>query len=363
MTRTSRSLVAAALAGLLLAGCGDGQLRPGAAAVVGSERITADDLREVVARGLADPQAEQQLGQDRQAFQRQALARLINRQILEEAARREDVTVTQGDVDAQLQVFVSQAGTREALEMQAAQSGISPQDLPRFLRDVVLDQELGDVLTEDVPVPAAQLQALYTENIAQYDRVRSRHILVADEKQARTILASVRRDPTTFAALAAEFSTDTSNKDAGGDLGLQGRGAFVPEFEKLLFSAKPGTYDVVQTQFGWHVVNVVERKTTSLAEATTELRRGALQAERQERTQEVLREVGRDLGITVNPRFGAWDPETGSVEPLEDPNGVTTPAPEPGGQEAPAGEEEAPLLEEAPVQEAPVEQAPASPAS
>jgi hypothetical protein len=167
----------------------------------------------------------------------------------------------------------------------------------------------------------------------------------------------VREDESRFAELAAEVSTDTSNKDQGGDLGLQGRGQFVPEFEALLFSAEPGTYDVVQTQFGWHVVHVQERETTSLEEATPELRRAALQEQRAQATGTLLREVAGDLGITVNPRFGRWDPETGSIEAVEDPNGVTTTAPE-GGDEAPA--EQAPLEEE---QQPLIEEPPAPPSS
>jgi parvulin-like peptidyl-prolyl isomerase len=345
------------LAVLLLSGCGSGSVRPGAAALVGEQRITVDTLQEVVERGLADPQAEESLGQDRSAFQRQVLSRLVNREVLQAAAEREGVTVDDGDVDAQLADFADQAGGEEALEAQAAQNGIAPQDLQPFLRDVVLEQALGDELTKDEEVPQEQLQGLYQQNIAQYDRVRSRHILVEDEAQARSLLAQVREDPSRFADLAAEFSIDTSNKDQGGDLGSQGKGQFVPEFEALLFSAEPGTYDVVQTQFGWHVVNVLERETTSLQEATPELRRAALQEQRARATGELLRDVAGDLGITVNPRFGRWDPETGSIEAVEDPNGVTTSAPddeeqEPTGEE-PAGEqptepEQAPLIEEAP---------------
>ena len=355
MIRSSRLATSAGLAVLLLSGCGSGSSRPGAAALVGDERIASDRLQEVVERGLSDPQAEEQLGADRPAFQRATLTRLINRQVLEAAAAREGVTVDDGDVDAQLADFAEQAGGRDALEAQAAQNGIAAEDLPSFLRDVVLEQALGDALTEDEDVPAEQLQSLYQQNIGQYDRVRSRHILVADEAQARSVLAQVQADPSRFEELAAELSTDTSNKDDGGDLGSAGRGQFVPEFEALLFSAEPGSYGVVQTQFGWHVVNVIERETTSLAQATPELRRAALEQERESATSTLLREVADDLGVEVNPRFGRWDDETGSVEAVEDPNGVTTSAPEddagvPEG-EAPAGEEpaeEAPLIEEAP---------------
>jgi foldase protein PrsA len=326
--RRSRRLAAVAgLAVLVLSGCGDAAMRSASAAMVGDTSITTDTLSGLVERGLSDPQAAQQLGADRDTYQRQVLARLINSEVLDEAAKRAGVEVTPGEVDQQIAEFAEQAGGREALEQQAAQSGISPTDLPDFVRDIVVEQALGDELTKDVDVPREALQAAYDQNIAQYDQVRSRHILVPNEQQARDILAQVRADESRFAPLAAEFSTDTSNKDAGGDLGLVGKGAFVPEFEQLLFSAEPGTYDVVQTQFGWHVVNVLERVTTPLSEAEPELRRTALQDERTARTQELLRTTAAQLDITVNSRFGTWNPETGTVEPDPVPNGVSSPAP------------------------------------
>jgi parvulin-like peptidyl-prolyl isomerase len=211
-------------------------------------------------------------------------------------------------VDAQIEQFASQAGGRGPLEEQAAQNGIAAEDLRPFVRSIVLDQALGDKLTADIDIPTADLQALYKENLAQYDRVRTRHILVADQKQARTILANVTKDRSTFPALAAQFSTDTSNKDRGGDLGLAGRGQFVPAFENAIFGAKEGAIVLVQTQFGFHVVEVLERQTTTLAEATPSCDGPALQAERTSLVQELLQKTSAELGVKVNPRFGRWNP-------------------------------------------------------
>jgi foldase protein PrsA len=328
--RTSRRLAAAGLAVLLLAGCGDSPARAGSAAVVGDERITTEELQEIVERGLSDPQAEQQFGSDRADYQRQVLNRLVRAKLLEEAAREEGVTVTQGDVDEQLAQFAEQAGGREELERQASAGGISSEDLPRFAREVVLELELGDELTGDLDVPQAQLEAAYEQNRAQYEQVRSRHILVGDEAQARDLLAQVQTDPSAFPDLAAAFSTDTSNADDGGELGLQPRGTFVPEFDEAVFTEPVNEPFVVQTQFGWHVVEAQERRSTTLAEATPELRRRILGEQRAERVDELLRETADRVGVEVNPRFGRWDAEAVEVAPVPGDDGLSSPGSDSG---------------------------------
>lgn len=339
MTRTPRRLaLTAGLALLLLTGCGDGEVRPGAAAVVGDERITTDELQQLADRGLADPQAQQQLGNDLAGYQRLVLSRLINRELLEQAAQVEGVTVNDGDVAAEVEKLVQQAGDRAALEAQAAQGGIAAQDIAPFIRDVVLDQALGDALTRDVDVPRAQLEELYQQNIEQYDKTRARHILVQDEAQARTIFGNVQRDPEKFAALAAQFSQDTSNKDQGGQLPLAGRGRFDPMFEEAIFGADEGELLLVQTSFGWHVVEVQERQTTPLQEALPELRRIALGEDQRSEVQALLLETGDRLGVKVNPRFGKWDATTAQVVPDESPNGVLTPAPDAGAEDPLGGD-------------------------
>jgi len=58
--------------------------------------------------------------------------------------------------------------------------------------------------------------------------------------------------------LAAQFSADGS-KDNGGDLGTFGYGAMVPEFNDFCFTKPVGSKEVVQTQFGYHVIDITNQ--------------------------------------------------------------------------------------------------------
>jgi len=335
VTRTPRRLatatVAVGLAALVLTGCGKDPVRSGAAATVGQTRITTAELAGLVNRGLKDPQAQQQLGADKPKFQRDALGRLIRHEVLAEAAREQHVTASPGAVDAKLASFEQQAGGHPQLLQQAAQGGISEQDLRPFITDLVLGDAIGDKLTASVEVPASAIEALYKQNAAQYDQVHAAHILVGTKAKADQILAEVKADPSKFAALAAANSTDTSNKDKGGDLGFAGRGAFVKEFEAAVFAAKPGDIVEVHTQFGFHVVRILDRRTTTLEQATPDLRRGALQKQRDQLVGELLTKVATKLRIKVNPRFGRWDARQLAVVDASGPGSVSSPAAPAGG--------------------------------
>jgi len=100
----------------------------------------------------------------------------------------------------------------------------------------------------------------------QEEKVHARHILIRfgdDEavalKEAETLLGQLRQGGD-FVEIAREHSDDTANASSGGDLGFVTRGMMVPEFETVLFNRVPGLVDnVVRTDFGFHLVEIIER--------------------------------------------------------------------------------------------------------
>ncbi len=89
--------------------------------------------------------------------------------------------------------------------------------------------------------------------------VRAAHILVAKEDKAKELLQMIKNG-TSFADLAKQYSMCPSGRK-GGDLGWFGKGMMVKEFEDAAFNhAKGEVVGPVKTQFGWHLIHVVDQK-------------------------------------------------------------------------------------------------------
>ncbi|HEU0102884.1 MAG TPA: SurA N-terminal domain-containing protein [Mycobacteriales bacterium] len=363
----ARLLATCAVAAVVLTGCGSSPIRAGAAAVVGDSRISTEELAQDVDEGLADPGAAQ-LAADRPSYQRDVLSRRISADLVDVAAQRRGVSVTQGQVDAEYAALEQSVGGPEELASQAAAAGL-PMDRVRDLaRTRALSTALGDALTADLPVTADQLQQAYQAALDTYDQVRVAQIQLPTAAEAQALLPQARGlSDEGFAELARTRSVDEASKARGGDLGLAPRSAVgngVEAYATAVLGAQVGDTLAVAAPEAGFVVRVLERRTTTLEQATPELRRTVLDQERQAALQQELTETARSLNITINPRFGAWDPATLTVVAAQ-PTGnreLSSPEAPAGGAEAPAEDLPiAPEQPEQPEQPEPVEPEPVQP--
>jgi len=88
---------------------------------------------------------------------------------------------------------------------------------------------------------------------------RAKHILVQDEKTCQALKDEIDAGNVTFEEVARDKSLCPSGVK-GGDLGSFGKGAMVPEFDKVVFNDEIGVvHGPVQTQFGYHLLLITER--------------------------------------------------------------------------------------------------------
>jgi peptidyl-prolyl cis-trans isomerase C len=126
----------------------------------------------------------------------------------------------------------------------------------KALRDSYLAQVISPKVKEE------DIRAVYeaeSKKVSETERVRARHILVASEKEATSILDRIKKGEK-FEDLAKQYSLDGS-KDYGGDLGYFTAPEMVPAFSKAAFALKKDEVSApVKTDFGWHIIRLEDRK-------------------------------------------------------------------------------------------------------
>ena len=157
-------------------------------------------------------------------------------------------------------------------------------------------QYLQKEVISKIKVTEKEAKAYYDKNPDLFkspEQVKARHILIQVPKEASEedkkklkekadeVLKKVKAGED-FTKLAAEYSDDPGTKSKGGELGFFSKGSMVPAFEQAAFSLKPGEVsELVETEFGFHVIKVDEKK-----EAVSE----PFDTIKEKVTQQVLRE-------------------------------------------------------------------------
>lgn len=208
----------------------------------------------------------------------------------------------------------------------------------------------------DIAIPEQDLKTYYEQNAArlsgaQQEERRASHILIAvpqgapaaDKEKAKAraeeLLAQVKKNPESFAEVAKKNSQDTGSAAQGGDLDFFTRGAMTKPFEDAVFAlkAKGDISDVVETEFGFHIIRLTDLKvpkTRTFEEVRPELEAQMRREQAQRKYAEAadtfsngvyeqsdsLKPVAEKLKLEVKTATGVTrTPQPGATGPLANP--------------------------------------------
>jgi parvulin-like peptidyl-prolyl isomerase len=322
---------------LALTACGavTGSGNPNVAATVNGTEIPVSEVEERFEQAKKQPQVAQRLEAEagyQKEIQAQILSQLVVSHLLQEWADDLSIEASPSEVADERDKLIESVGGQDAFDQAVEQSGLSEEDINEQIRQRVLQTKISTEVAGDGSVTDADIAAFYKQNQeARFgEKVTARHILVKQKAKADQIMGQLKKGGD-FAKLAKENSTDPGSAEQGGELPEFGPGQMVPEFDRAVFAAEPGKLvGPVKTEFGYHIIEVLDKKPgQELADVREEIRAELAQTQSGELVQKELEKRTKEAEITVNPRFGKWNPETAQVEP-EKPLGNTSEAPTDG---------------------------------
>lgn len=204
------------------------------------------------------------------------LGQMITEMIIVQSEQTRGITITDEEIEAEIESIKAQFGTEEAFNQALEIEGISMERLQYEIRLNLLVQKLS---RHGVTVTDEEVKQYFDENKAALDEpesLRVRHILVDTEAEAKDIYEQLK-DGADFAALARDKSIDTVSGQNGGDIGLiYPDSAIVEPFKEAAFKLDVGEFsEPVESMYGWHIILVDakhEAREASLDELGEEIR-------------------------------------------------------------------------------------------
>ena len=249
---------------------------PDPVAIVEGEKISRAELQETFNNALASSgiNPDELSPEQKMAGYREVLDELIVDKLI--ARKASSVDVKDADLEAEITRIKTQFPSEDVFKAEMAKAG-ETQDTFRanvkrmFQQQKWMESQLGD----KTKVSDADIKKFYDENKKEFEHpelVRASHILIrvpedADDKTvaekkkaAQAALTRVQKED--FATVAKEVSEEPGAAQSGGDLSFFPKDRMVPEFANAAFAMKKGqvSKEPVRTKFGWHVIQVTDRK-------------------------------------------------------------------------------------------------------
>lgn len=248
---------------------------------------------------------------------RGALDQLVIYTVLSQEVKSRNLTVPEAEVEGNLQEMKKRAGSEQEFQKALAERGMTE---AKLRSDAKIDMAISKLMENEVAnlgeATDAQVREFYDKNpdkFKQPEAVRASHILIKVEPNAPDAvkqkarakaegLAKQAKGGVDFAKLARENSDDGSAAQ-GGDLNFMVEGQTVAPFNKALFSLPPNQVsDVVETEFGYHVIKVTEKRAASqvpFEQVSAKIRAFLTEQRKQERAKAFIDDLKKKARIEV----------------------------------------------------------------
>lgn len=258
-------------------------------ASVNGRAITQADVDEELLwnLGMRTDLPEETLEAFRSQMTPQILDLLVTRSLLSQAADREEISVSAGEIE---EIFAEMAATLppgKSLDEAISEMGLEKTQWEKKLaKDLKIQKLLAENISEGQEPTDEAVEAFYRDHQDEFfvpETARARHILIAydeadDEagkaaklERARALRERLVGESAEDFARVAQEASDCPSSSRGGDLGAFGKGGMVAPFEEAAFGQEVGEIgEIVETQFGLHIIRVEERseaRTIGLHEA------------------------------------------------------------------------------------------------
>jgi parvulin-like peptidyl-prolyl isomerase len=301
------------LVALVAAACGSGSST--LAATVDGTEITDTDVE-----GLIDVEGSI-IPKDQFA---QFLGFEIQWEVINTAAAEQfGIEFTDEEVIAEADRIYETANADETREEFLVNRGVTEEFLLNISRQGLLDVAVREALGSELPPPSQEMiDAEMATAVASLTQVCVSHILVDTELEAQDAMDRVTGGEE-FAAVASEVSQDPGSAENDGILPCGSAGQYVPEFRDAALVAPVGEVyeNLVETQFGFHVMLVTDRVAPAAGDLPTEDEIvETLQAIAVAGELEIwFLEQMTTADVTVEEQFGIWQttPEPGVIPPTE----------------------------------------------
>ena len=188
------------------------------------------------------------------------MEKLIIEKLLFKEAEDMKITVTEEELQEQVDISIESIGGQEQFEEYLEENGLTKEILEENLRKEMLVTKYGEKFNEETKIPEEDAKEYFEANKEELVVIQASHILVETEEEGKEILKKLEEGEE-FASLALIESIDSGSAMDGGNLGYFPKGSLIAEFEDVAFALKPGeTSDVVKTEVGYHIIHLVDRK-------------------------------------------------------------------------------------------------------